>query len=75
MKFIFTPSSFPDYPKVFSLTSSISSQKHDHGTQISPSVEEWEAKRAVISRLYSSDGLTLKQVQAILENIHGFKAT
>jgi len=43
--------------------------------RIPTTAEEWEAKRAVITRLYSSDGLTLAQVQKTLKDVHGFRAT
>lgn len=37
--------------------------------------QEWESKRRIITKLYLEDGLKLKDVQSILENRYGFRAT
>jgi len=48
---------------------------HTADVRTPSTAEEWEAERAVITRLYASDGLTLLQVQKILKESHGFNAT
>lgn len=66
------PSMTPEPPAVpFTTVPPIRKSKHDGYAQ----VDDWDAHRQTIARLYLDEEMTLKDVKAYMEDSHGFFAT